>query len=110
MKKSFKQWQMDKNIMDAVACIDMFLSTKAKTIKLLQLVLPVGWRLSKKENNIKWIERDFQVKECDIYNVYNTIKQNKVHIHQYFISDFDKDLVTIRLNVIVDEYDRVQTV
>lgn len=110
MKKSFKQWQMDKNIMDAVACIDMFLSTRAKTIKLLQLILPIGWRLSKKENNIKWIERDFQVNESDIYNVYNSIKQNKVHIYQYFKSDFDKDLTTIRLNVIVDEYDRVQTV
>ena len=110
MKKSFKQWQMDKNIMDAVASIDMFLSTRAKTIKLLQLILPIGWRLSKKENNIKWIERDFQVNESDIYNIYNTIKQNKVHIYQYFKSDFDKDLMTIRLNVIVNEYDRVQTV
>lgn len=109
MKRSFKQWQMNRNILDACAAIDMYISTNLQHIQLLMMVLPVGWRLSKKENNHKFIERDLQATENDIFNVYMAIKNNRIHIHQYFTST-DKNILTIRLNVIVDDYDRIQTI
>lgn len=101
---------MDKNIIDASYAIERFLTTKCQTLNLLKLILPIGWRISKVENKLKWVERDLQVTQEEINNVYMSTKNNKVHIYNYYQSDFNKDFLTVRLNVVVDEYDRVTTV
>lgn len=106
-KSSFKQWQVDRNIIDACAAINMFLSTKVKTIGLLQLILPNGWYISKTENKVKWVERQLQISQLDLVNVYNTIRNNKIHIYQYYPNERDNTFIIVRLNVIIDINDRI---
>lgn len=109
-KSSFKQWQVDKNILDACSIIEKFLTTKCRTINLLTLVLPIGWRVGKPENKVRYIERDLQIKQSDLHNVYMTISKNKIHIHQFFESSFNKDFITVRLNLVINELDQIEVV
>ena len=108
IKKSFKQWQIDKNIIDACSSVDRFLTTKCQTLSLLQLILPIGWRISRQEQKLRYIERDLQIKQEDLNNVYMTIKNNKVHIHNFFQSEFNSDFLTIRLNVVITEFEQIR--
>ena len=105
---TFKEYQINRNIIDCCSSIERFLTTRATTIGLLQLILPIGWRISKPDiNRIRWVERDLQVTQESLNNLYLTIKNNKVHIYQYFVSDFNKDFITIVVNINIDENDKV---
>ena len=105
---TFKEWQINKNVVDCCSSIERFLTTKCKTIGLLQLVLATGWRISKQDTNkVRWVERDLQVKQDSLNNLYLSTKQNKVHIYQFYESDFNKYFITLRLNINVDEHDKV---
>ena len=108
VKTQWKTYQLSKNICDCSVALERFLSNRVQTIGLLQLILPVGWRISKQENKVKYIERDVQCVPNDLNNVYMALQRNKVHIYQYFESDFNKDFITVRMNVIVNEYDLIQ--
>lgn len=102
----WKQYQLEKNIVDAATAMTRLTSNRVQTVGLLQLVLPLGWRISKKDDNkTRWVERDLQCKQSDLYNVFQTLKHNKIHIHNYFESDFNKDFLTVRLNVVIDSND-----
>lgn len=108
IKNSFKQWQIEKNIVDATSSIERFFTTRVRTLGLLQLIIPIGWRISKAdENKTRWVERDIQCNDNDLYNVYASLRNNKVHIYNYFQSDFNKDFVTVRLNINIDTNDRL---
>lgn len=109
-KSSFKQFQVDKTILDACSITEKFLTTKCRTINLLSLVLPIGWRVGKPENKVRFIERDLQIKQSDINNVYMTIKRNKIHIYQFFESNFNKDFITVRLNIVINELDQIEVI
>lgn len=105
---TFKEYQINRNIIDCCSSIERFLTTRATTIGLLQLILPIGWRISKPDiNRIRWVERDLQVKQESLNNLYLTIKNNKVHIYQYYVSDFNKDFITLSININIDENDKV---
>ena len=102
---TFKEWQINKNVIDCTTAIERFLSTKCRTVGLLQLVLATGWRISKMDSNkVKWVERDLQCKQDTLNNLYLSIKNNMVHIYQFYESDFNKDFITVRLNINIDEY------
>lgn len=108
---TFKEWQINKNVIDCATAIERFLTTKCQTVGLLQLVLATGWRISKIDSNkVKWVERDLQCKQDTLNNLYLSTKQNKVHIYQFYESEFNKDFITVRLNINVDEYDKVYLV
>ena len=105
---SFKEWQINKNVVDCCSSIERFLSTKCQTVGLLQLVLATGWRISKQDSNrVRWVERDLQVKQESLTNLYMSIKQNKVHLYQFYEAEFNKDFTTLRINVNIDEYGKV---
>ena len=105
---SFKQWQIEKNIVDATSSIERFFTTRVRTVGLLQLSLPIGWRISKAdESKLKWVERDIQCTDSELYNVFTSLRNNKVHIYNYFQSDFNKDYITVRLNINIDTNDRL---
>lgn len=108
IKNSFKQWQIEKNIVDATSSIERFFTTRVRTVGLLQLILPIGWRISKiDESKLKWVERDIQCTDGELYNVFTSLRNNKVHIYNYFQSDFNKDYITVRLNINIDTNDRL---
>lgn len=107
---TFKEWQIGRNICDCCSSVERFLTTRVRTLGLLQLILPVGWRISRAENKVKWVERDIQVKQDVLNNVYLSLRNNKVHIYNYFESDFNRDFITIRININIDEYDRISIV
>lgn len=105
---TFKEWQINKNIADCCSTIERFLTTRVKTIGLLQLILPIGWRISKPDSNkVKWVERDIQCKQESLNNLYLSIKNNKVHIYQFFEAEFNSDYVTVRININLDDNDKV---
>lgn len=105
---TFKEWQISKSTVDCCSSIERFLTTKCRTLGLLQLILPIGWTISKKDSDKKrWIERTFQTSVNSLTNLYMSTKNNKVHIYQYYPADFNSDFTVIRLNVIVDDYDRI---
>ena len=93
-KQTIKQYQIEKSIADVCYVVDRFLTTKCQTLSLLQLILPIGWRISRQEQKLRYIERDLQIKQSDLHNVYMTISKNKIHIHQFFESSFNKDFIT----------------
>ena len=108
IKNTFKQWQIEKNIVDATSSIERFFTTRVRTLGLLQLILPIGWRISQiDESKLKWIERDIQCTDGELYNVFTSLRNNKVHIYNYFQSDFNKDYITVRLNINIDTNDRL---
>lgn len=107
-QQQWKIYQLERNIVDATTAVTRLMSNRVQTIGLLQLVLPIGWSISKKdENKNRWVERNLQCKQSDLFNVYQSLRQNKVHIYNYYEADFNKDFQTVRLNVIIDEWDRI---
>lgn len=107
IKTQWKIYQLEKNIIDATTAVTRLLSNRVQTIGLLQLVLPVGWRISKMDSDKnRYIERDFQCKQSDLYNVFQSLRNNKIHLHNYYEADFNKDFQTVRLNLIIDINDR----
>ena len=108
---TFKEWQINKNVIDCATAIERFLTTKCQTVGLLQLVLATGWRISKMDSNkVKWVERDLEVKQDSLTNLYLSIKNNKVHIYQFYESEFNKDFITLRFNINIDEHDKVSLI
>lgn len=111
MATTFKQWQMEKNIVDCCYVIERFLTTRCRTIGLLQLLLPIGWKITKQDSDKKrYLERSFETSTSSLNSIFLTLKNNKVRIYNFYPSDFNKDFTTIRLNIVIDEYDKVTLV
>lgn len=104
---TIKQWQLEKNIADCCYVLEKYLTQRVKLFKLLQCILPQGWKITKLEDGYKYIERSFQAKQNDFYNVYTSMKNNKVHVHNYYESTFNKDFTTIRLNLVIDKDENI---
>ena len=108
VKNSWKQYQIERSIVDCCTSLELFLKTPCQTIQLLGLILPVGWKISNLDkDNIRHIERNFQVHPNQLNNVYTTLRNNKVHVHNFYPADFNKDFVTVRINLTIDRFDRV---
>lgn len=111
VKNSWKQYILERNIIDCCTAMTRLLSNRVITLGLLQLILPSGWRISKiDENKLKWIERDLQCSASDLYNVYTSTRNNKVKVYNYFDADFNKDFQTVRLNITIDELERIKLI
>jgi len=101
---TIKQWQIEKNIADCCYVLERYLNQRVKMFSLLQCILPVGWKITSiNEDGYKYIERSFQAKQNDFYNVYMSLKHNKVNVYQYYEAPFNKDFQTIRLNLVIDK-------
>lgn len=110
VRTTWKTYQFERNIIDATCAMERLLTSRVQTVGLLQLILPIGWRLSKTEDKVKYVERDLEIKPQDINNVYLSLRNNKVHILNYFECLTNTDMLTIRLNVVVDEYERIKLI
>lgn len=107
-KQTIKQYQIEKSIADVCFVLDKYLNQRVKIFSLLQCILPVGWKITSfNEDGYKYIERSFQAKLNDFYNVYMSLKNNKVNVYQYYESSFNKDYITIRINLAIDKDENI---
>lgn len=107
IKTTIKQWQLEKNIADTCYILERYLTQRVKMFSLLQCILPVGWKITKLQDGYKYIERSFQAKQNDFYNVYQSLKRNKVHVHQYYESEFNREFITVRINLAIDKDENI---
>lgn len=105
---TIKQYQIEKSIVDCCYVLERYLNQRVKIYSLLQCILPIGWKITPLgEDGYKYIERSFQAKQGDFYNVYQSMKGNKVHVYNYYESSFNKDFTTIRLNLAIDKDENI---
>lgn len=108
VKTSIKQWQIEKNIADCCYVLERYLNQRVKMFSLLKCILPIGWKITNiNDDGYKYIERSFQAHQNDFYNVYQSLKRNKVHVYQYYQSEFNKDFTTIRINLVIDKDENI---
>lgn len=103
IKTTIKQWQLEKNIVDCCYILERFLNNRIKTIELLQLILPVGWKITKLQDGYKYVERTIQCTQSDLHNVYMCTQSNVVRIYNFYPADFNDDYLVVRLNLRIDK-------
>jgi hypothetical protein len=50
---------------------------------------------------------NIQISQLNLVNVYNRIRHNKIHLHQYYPNERDNTFIIVRLNIIIDINDRI---
>jgi len=108
IKVSFKQYRINRLVIDACELLTMFMSTRGRTFQLLQNVMPQGWYMTEQIDGYNYFERSFKCSEADIKNVYESLRANKINILQFYPSEKDSTYTVVRLNVGIDKDLRVK--